>query len=271
MSQSLYADGDTIRTNIAAGTWANIDEEPPNDSDFVRTTPGASAVYEVSLTNPAGLPNGTSGLAVFRAFKCDSSGTPKSDGQTVEMSFKVYQGGTLIHSGSGSITLNSGVAQSGSNANLSSVTNWNDLRLRLIVSVSGAGSNRCAAITYARVDVPDPANYSLSVNSAAFAVTAASVDFDFALPIDTVPYDLSFGAVAFNGDAAISVEELAYEVTAAEVGASYAVAPLEILAAVYRLDFGSPILTVYNKTYRFWGHRSPARSPVHNRTAYSRR
>ena len=269
MTQYLYADGDVTRTNIAAGTWASIDETSANDADFVRTTAGSSAVYEVSLTNPI-TPDGTVGEMVFRAFKCDSSAVAKSDGQTVEISPRIYQGATLIYN-AGSYNLSSSVLQASVTVSFAAVTDWNDLRIRFIVTISGTGGSRGAAITWARVGVPDPANYTLSVDAAAFTLTHGAVNFKIGLPVSTSAYELGFGAVAFNGSVAISVDDVSYALSAADVSLSYTVPALSFEGQDYATEFGSVGLTVFNKTYSFAGSRPAARSQRRNRSVQSRR
>lgn len=269
MTQYLYADGDITRTNIAAGTWANIDEEPYSDADFVRTTAGSSATYEVSLTNPI-TPDGTIGGMVFRAFKCDSSAAAKSDGQTVEISPRIYQGGTLIYN-AGSYNLSSSVFQTSVAVSFAAVTDWNDLRIRFIVTISGTGGSRGAAITWARVEVPDPANYTLSVTGASFTLTGGAVNFKIGLPVSTSAYVLGFGAVAFNGSVALSVDSAAYVLSVPDIAMSYTVPALVFDGQDYEAAFGNVSLTIFNKTYSFAGYRPAERSQRRNRDVLSRR
>jgi len=270
MTQYLYADGDITRTNIAAGTWASIDEEPYSDADFVRTTAGSSAVYEVSLTNPV-TPDGTIGAIAFRAFKCDSSAVAKSDGQTVEITTRIYQGGTLIYSSPSSNTLGATVTAASGSALFTSVTDWNDIRLRFIVTISGTGGSRGAAITWARVEVPDPANYTLSVTGASFTLTGGAVNFKIGLPVSTSAYALGFGAVAFNGSVALSVDSAAYVLSVPDIAMSYTVPALVFDGQEYEAAFGNVSLTIFNKTYSFAGYRPAERSQSRNRDVRSRR
>lgn len=161
MTIMLRPVADTVRTNIAAGTFADIDEVTASDSDFVRTTAGVNATYEVKLSPARGKKVDDIGFVSFRAAKCDSVGALASDGKTITITYAIYQGGTLIYSSPSTSTLGGSYTAPSGSVILTSVTDWSDVRIRFTITSSGTGTNRGALISYAALEAPFNANNGL--------------------------------------------------------------------------------------------------------------
>ena len=168
MAVFLRPDANVTQTSFTGG-FAEIDEATFSDADFAYGAGNTAAVLEVHLSDPGGTPQ--SGTVTIRFRYAKVSGTTLSaTGGTVTVTAGLYQGTTLI--GSTTVTTGGTFTAGSFTVATSSVTNWNDLRLRFTQSLSGGGGNsRGAAISWAEVETPD---LIVQVNVAAATSTQAA-------------------------------------------------------------------------------------------------
>jgi hypothetical protein len=179
MTQFLRPDSNVTQTTWTNG-FAEIDEVTASDVDFsYGANNTAAATLEVGLTNPTQTPGTGTCTVRWRRAKV-SSGTLSGTGGTVTQTCGVYQGATLITSST--ITTTGTWTESTFTFQTSSVTNWNDLRLRFTQSASGGGGNaRGSAVSWAVIEVPDAsidcttATYSLTTTTTGLLETSTIV------------------------------------------------------------------------------------------------
>jgi len=139
--------------------FAQIDEVTASDADFAYGSNGGGNTLEVGLSSVTD-PQVSSGHTIrYRVAKVDG-GVLSSSGNSVTATVSLYQGGTPIASDTDrtvnatwteySFTLSAGQANS--------ITNYSDLRIRIVDSSNGGNpsNRRAGAISWAELEVPDP-------------------------------------------------------------------------------------------------------------------
>lgn len=154
MPQFLAPNSNVTQTSYTGG-FAEIDENPFNDGDIAYGAINSSVpILEVGLTDPAVTPGGVNGVVRWRSARRNGVGTIGS-GNAITGTCGLYQGTTLITSDAYS---------PGSFATreffftLSSVSNFNDIRLRFTQTASGGNNNNNRsglAVSWAQVELPD--------------------------------------------------------------------------------------------------------------------
>lgn len=146
---------------VSSGTWVavpsgtlatTIDETPFDDTDYNESASNpVGDTFEVSLSNVADPVKHTGHVVNYRYGKSAAAG------KAIEIIVSLRQGAsteiaTQTHSGvgsgftAGSITLSS--AQAGN------ITDYADLRIRVVANSSGGGAARTARISWAQFEVP---------------------------------------------------------------------------------------------------------------------
>jgi hypothetical protein len=169
----LYPDGN-VTTGWTSGTYTTIDETPYSDSDFAYAGVNATQTFEVSLNNPPGTPASGTCTVNYRYAQVNSSGVVTSGGTAATITVHVYQGASLV--ASGTTRTGTGAWQADSfTFNTSSVSNWNDVRLRFVSVGSGgspASNRRGGAVSFGEIQTPDlTISGTLSKTLAAFTTT----------------------------------------------------------------------------------------------------
>lgn len=176
MTQFLRPDGDITKTNIASGTFADIDEVSPSDSDFIQTNSlgaGGTARYECSLSNPSLTPGSGTSTVRYRAAQGGAG--------SCDLTASVYEGTTLIEADT---TRSLGAATTYSwTPDLSAVSNFNNLRLRF--DFARQAGSVSGLLSWAEAEVP-PGGYMIDANAGGFAQTgtAATLDVNRVLAAD---------------------------------------------------------------------------------------
>ncbi|KPL68054.1 hypothetical protein SZ64_07945 [Erythrobacter sp. SG61-1L] len=156
MTQILRPNSNVTKANFYNG-YAAIDETPYSDSDQAyhtdESTGTSLATLEVGLTDPAGTPAPGTCTVRYRMAKINTyGGALVSTGSNPTAQMHVYQGATLIASDAVKTLTTGAFADYAFTPDLSAVTDWSDLRLRL---VSNALNYRGAGISFAELEVPD--------------------------------------------------------------------------------------------------------------------
>jgi hypothetical protein len=167
MAQFLRPDSDITITNFTPSTgttyWNLLDEVVRDDADYVWSTNNTSATLEVGLSNPSGTP--PAGTCTFSfTWVQTNAGTPDGAGNNPTFTIALYQGATLITSvGNPSLTFSGTWQEASSNFSTSSITNFNDLRVRYTVSASGGGlaNRRGMGFSQVYLAVPDTVRYTV--------------------------------------------------------------------------------------------------------------
>lgn len=154
MTQFLRPDSNVTQTNFTGG-FAEIDESSASDADFAYSANDSAATLEVGLSNPSGTPASGTTTVRYRYVKTQG-GSPSSSGNNVSFQVHIYQGGTLIASDTGQTASLATWSARSFTPDMSSVTDWNDLRIRVSVTASGGGpSGRGVGISWAELEAPD--------------------------------------------------------------------------------------------------------------------
>lgn len=151
----LRPDSNITQTSYTGG-FADIDEVTASDTDLAYgAINSATPVLEVGTSNPAALPGGVTGVVRWRSGTRNGNGNIGT-GNAVTGTCILLQGSTTIASD----------AYSAGNWStreftftLSSVTDFNDLRLRFTQTASGGSNNTQRtglAVSWAEIDIPDP-------------------------------------------------------------------------------------------------------------------
>ncbi|OYX16614.1 MAG: hypothetical protein B7Z07_02415 [Sphingomonadales bacterium 32-67-7] len=156
MTQFLRPDSNVTQSNFSGG-YAAIDETPFSDSDFAyhldSGTGTTTGTLEVGLSNPGGTPAPGTCTVRYRLAKINTfNGNLVSGSSHPTAQLHIYQGATLIASDTARTLTTGAYADYSFTPNLSGVTDWNDLRLRL---VSIAADYRGTGISFAELEVPD--------------------------------------------------------------------------------------------------------------------
>ena len=152
MSQILRPDSDITTGDLAwtpsTGTtrYGVIDEASYSDTDYISTTAG-NREQICGLSNPSETPGAGGGTLRWR-------GKAGSTGKTITPS--ILQGTTVIKAGSAQALTTSfaGYTLTLSEAEMASITNWTDLRVRV---VSGGGIMETYYVSWCEFEIPDPA------------------------------------------------------------------------------------------------------------------
>lgn len=151
---------DITTTEISSGTFADIDETSPNDSDFIVSNDNAAATYECALTASLVDPlTGSNHTARARVSKSDTGVPDSNDGNAVEITISLFQGTTQIQ-----IIVNGATLGLWNTFDISltpslvdNITDYTDLRLRFVCTNSGGSpaNRRGMAISWAELEIPD--------------------------------------------------------------------------------------------------------------------
>lgn len=191
------------------GTFADIDETPASDIDFLASPSGptTSHYYELSLSDVE-VPFARTGITV--RYRYAKSGN--DNGKTTNLTVELRQGSTVI--ASQTHTDIPGVDGSGwrdgnftlSPAQANTITDFGDLRLRFDPSSTGGGQKRSAQVSWAEVEFPsigDPASLISYSYDRLYRLTGAEDSSGArSYSYDPVGNRLSSGATAFTYDRA---------------------------------------------------------------------
>lgn len=151
----LRPDSNITQTSYTGG-FAEIDEVTADDADLAYgAINSATPLLEVSTSNPAAAPGGVTGTVRWRSAQRNGNGTIGT-GNNFTGTCTLLQGSTTIASDA---YTPSGWSTRSFTFTLSSVTDFNDLRLRFTQTASAGNSNstRCGlAVSWAEIDIPDP-------------------------------------------------------------------------------------------------------------------
>jgi len=128
MPQLLRPNSNITLTGITGG-FADIDEVTPSDSDYAYGANGGGNVFEVGLSAPSSTPaSGTATLRVRLAEIQSGTKTSFTYGNADPVTLEILEGATVRYTTT--VNLTSTWTTSTFSPDLSSVTNWSDLRLR---------------------------------------------------------------------------------------------------------------------------------------------
>lgn len=157
MSQYLRPASDISRSYVDSPAWSKVDEETPNDGDYISTnTNDVNANALMSLSHPAESPGGGDVIIRFRGFAKDSE---------CHLYAELLQGSTVIAttqvvSNIGSSTYVT-YSYTLTSAEKGSITDYTDLCLKLqLRSNSTFNYTRCS---WVEVEVPDADEVSLGL------------------------------------------------------------------------------------------------------------
>lgn len=200
----LRPDSNVTQTNFTGG-FADIDESSASDTDKAYpNTANAACTLEVGLGNPAGVPTGGTTTVRYRLAKIDTTtGNVSGTATNPTATLHVYQGAVLIASDTARTLTGTWTAFSFT-PDMSSVTDWNDLRFRLTQTTTV--DNRGCAISWAELETVSYERFDLASGSFALsggAMVAGGVTYadlaggSFALAggdIDLIDKTFKFGA-----------------------------------------------------------------------------
>lgn len=205
MTQYSRPDGDITRTGVGGGTYADIDEVSPSDSDFIYGAENTAVTFECSLSDPNTPSVDTDHVIRYRVVKLNDT-TPDGAGNAVYVTAYLYQGTTLIATDAqrtltGTWTQYDWAVPSASIAN---ITDYSDLRLRFYSPASGgsASTRRAMGLSWAVLEIPDAVasiTGSLSKNLDGVSISAAGE-----LPVNGA-LDKSVDAVSVSAAGGLSV------------------------------------------------------------------
>ncbi len=154
MTQYARPDSDISATNWT-GAYTAIDEETPNDSDYITGSDSANGTDEVGLSNVTDPASSADHVIKFRARQ---SGTP---GHQRYLDVSLVQGSTVIASHA-TVTLDGSTwtdySKTLSSAEADAITDYTDLRLHITSSGdvgTPAGSRRSVYVSWVVFEVPD--------------------------------------------------------------------------------------------------------------------
>lgn len=182
MSQFLRPDSNVTRTNFTGG-FADIDEAIKSDADYAYQT-ASTGTLEVGLSNPTATPGAGTTTVRYRLAKVNISGVLTSNGNDATVTMSVYSGSTLIESDQARLVTAGTWNDYEFTPDMSGVSDWTDLRLRLVNSGGGGGGSvRGVGISWAEVEAPDGGLPEITASmsatetgSDAFAATGAITD-----------------------------------------------------------------------------------------------
>jgi hypothetical protein len=158
MTQYARPDSDVTRTNVASGTYADIDESSPSDSDYLYGTNNTAVTYECGLSDITDPESALSHTFKYRVAKT-KTGVVDGGGSVTVVTAYLIQGTTVIATDTQRTldgnwtTYTLTISESEANA----ITNYADLRLRFVSPASGGttANRRSVGLSWAEVEVPD--------------------------------------------------------------------------------------------------------------------
>jgi len=221
MAQFLRPDSDVTSTNIASGNYTGIDETSASDSDYVETkkqSDGNTSRYECGLSNPSITP--TSGTTTVRY----RLGPGELNAVVITVTVSVYQGTTLI-AASGGQTVPSSATTYSFTPDMSSVTNWNDLRLRFDFAFTGGGASSSGRLLWTELEAPDFAStaYTLTAASGTYTLTGSDAMLYTRTPLaaEAGSFVLTGSAVSFTKGLTMSAEAGSFTLTGGRLRGSW--------------------------------------------------
>jgi len=212
MAQYLRPDSDVVRTNIASGTWASIDEVTASDADYVQTSTYGDldlVRLEVSLTDPGLTPTSDNVTLRFRVRASDADRAVLCE---------VRQGSTVKGSYSTGILASGTITTFTQAIALSSVTDWNDLRLRFVFTTDTSGGS--VRLYWAELEVADGfAGYTMTADGGSFTLTGGTVGLLAGrnLAADGGAFTLTGGDASFVKGKGLGAEGGGYAMTGGDV------------------------------------------------------
>ena len=161
MAEFLRPNSNVTQSSFTNG-FAAIDETSASDADFAYGANNTAAVLEVGLTDPtAGWVPGAGTINVRYRHAKVNNGALDGGGNAVTVTAAVYNGTTLIATDAAQTCTGTWTTRTW-NPDLSSLTDWTDVRLRFTTSASGGGPSvrRGGAISWAEIETPDFVEYS---------------------------------------------------------------------------------------------------------------
>ena len=149
--------------------WSNLDEAAPgSDADYNWSTNNTAATLEVALAAVTD-PLLSTGHVVSYRLAQTYNGTPDGGGNAVTVTVSLVQGTTVIAS-NGPLALTGSWAAGSftlSGAQADAITDYADLRLRIVTSSSGGATTnrRGAGVSFAELAVPDLAAPSYTASA----------------------------------------------------------------------------------------------------------
>lgn len=192
--------------NQSSGTsgYAVTDGTSPDTGNWWYGSGNATNALEVLLTDLSGTPPGpgTCTVTVYQAQATPSlspaASAPTTGGTNATFDVQVREGSTLIAESTGN-SCNEGafVAHSALTFASSAVSDWSDVRIRVISYGTGGAraSRRSAAISYIAITTPDAAGVAVEANAGSFTVTGHTLSVTTAnetgVPLDRGTLTLS--------------------------------------------------------------------------------
>ena len=161
MAQYARPDGDVTRTNVASGTYADIDESSYSDSDYLYGTNNTAVTYECSLSDVDAPGSGTRTIR-YRVVKTNA-GTPDGGGSACSVTAYLVQGTSVLQTDT-TRTLD-GTWTTYEMVVTATITDYTDVRLRFYSVESGgsAANRRSVGLSWAEFEIPDAAPASVTV------------------------------------------------------------------------------------------------------------
>jgi hypothetical protein len=149
---------DITSTNVASGTYADIDEETPSDADYLYGTNNTAVTYETKLSSVTDPSSNTGHTISYRIAKT-KVGTVDAAGSVTTVTAYLYQGSTLIATDD-TKTLGDWTTISDftlSSAEADAITDYTDLRIRFYSPASGGAvaNRRSVGLSWAQLEVPE--------------------------------------------------------------------------------------------------------------------
>jgi hypothetical protein len=225
MSTFLRPDGDITTTGVSSGTFADIDETTASDADFILGGENTAVTYECSLTNPSGTPGAGTTTVRYRAAKF-RVGALATGGNTLTLTVSVYQGATLIATDPTTRTLDGAWNDYSWTPDMSSVTDWNDLRLRFVspASAGNATNRRALAVSWTELQAPAvPAGFTLTADTVSFALTGHDAGLVVArrLTADTSSFALTGHDAELLADRTLTADTATFALTGSDADLSH--------------------------------------------------
>lgn len=157
-----FARPDSDVTNDGTGSFADIDESSPSDTDYWWGDDSTTDVLEVGLSDVTDPTVHTGHTVRVRLAKVDGGVFPGTGGNALTQTVLLLQGGTTIATIVNAVTAPDAwttTAVTISEAEAGNITNYADLRIRISQTASGGSpaNRRGGAISWAEFEVPDAA------------------------------------------------------------------------------------------------------------------
>ena len=154
MPQFARPDSNVTQTSFTGG-FVEIDEAVASDADFAYGANNIAAELEVGLSNVTDPAVGTGHIFRYRIAKTDN-GTVTGTGNAVTVTARLLQGATEIAADIAQTTTGTWTQYEFtlSEAQANNITDYTDLRLEFVTSVSGGPARRGGAVSWAELEVP---------------------------------------------------------------------------------------------------------------------